>query len=705
MLLKQPFVKVCLCSLLLFLTLSIQAQETKEITEAKSKLAKATTDSVRIGALVELADGYRHISDNTSAKKYADEALAKAKAAHILFSYSKRIVALVYRDMGENEKSLSLFKEALADAKKEKSKKSEANVLNDMAMVYYNSNRIDSALSYFIIATNIRQQIGDSAGLAVSSNNIGQIYKSLKDEKKAMEYFNRALEMFRGVGKEFQVALVLNNIGNIYDDVKNYKEALRYYLESLAILEKLEKKKYIAQFKMNIGNTYKNLGQLEKAEQFLNESANMMEALGDKSGLCRVLGSIADFYFFVNKTEKAKAYNEKCIPLAIETGDMEILKNAYFSMSKCYERIGDYKLAHYYYLEQDAIQDSLAELTSQDLVKKMSMEYETEKKELQIKGLQSEQALSKAEAGRQKTQKMLLLTGLVAALLVGILFLYGFVQKRKDNQVIALQKEEVEKQKELLEERNKDITDSINYAKRIQHAILKSEEHVSQHLPPHFILFKPKDIVSGDFYWALEKQDHLYLAAADCTGHGVPGAFLTMLGASFLNEINANEKLLSTAEILDKLRDKMIKELGQTGAEGENKDGMDISFSRLNLKTKELQWSGANNPLYYIQNKQMKEIKGDKQPIGHYTDMKPFTNQELQLGPGDSFYLFTDGYADQFGGPQGKKFKYKQLQQLLLKNIHLSQEAQKQLLSNTFEMWRGGLEQVDDVCVIGVTLA
>jgi serine phosphatase RsbU (regulator of sigma subunit) len=205
-----------------------------------------------------------------------------------------------------------------------------------------------------------------------------------------------------------------------------------------------------------------------------------------------------------------------------------------------------------------------------------------------------------------------------------------------------------------IEEKNKHITDSINYAKRIQEAMLKDEDHTSEHLPPHFILFLPKDIVSGDFYWATEKEDYLYLAAADCTGHGVPGAFLTLLGTSFLNEITATDKIYSPAEILNLLRNKIVKELSNNGS---NKDGMDISMIRLNLKTKEALWAGAYNSLWILkhQSNEITEIAANKQPVGYADNMKDFTDHYIQFKSGDQFYLFTDGYADQFGGPKVKK--------------------------------------------------
>ncbi len=277
-------------------------------------------------------------------------------------------------------------------------------------------------------------------------------------------------------------------------------------------------------------------------------------------------------------------------------------------------------------------------------------------------------------------------------------------QIREEKEKVELANELISEQKKVVEEKNKDILDSIYYAKRIQDAMLKTEEKTNPHLPKHFVLFMPKDIVSGDFYWAVEKHDYWYVAAVDCTGHGVPGAFMSMLGMSFLNDIVTDGQHLTPAEILDQLRNKIITELRQTGESGGNKDGMDISVIRLNLKTNELQWAGANNPILLIENNQLTEIKPDKQPIGYYPGARPFTNHTIPFGPGTTLYIFTDGYTDQFGGPDGKKFKIKQLKEFLLANHTLPMDHQKEILKNSFTDWKGTLEQIDDVCVIGVRI-
>ena len=312
--------------------------------------------------------------------------------------------------------------------------------------------------------------------------------------------------------------------------------------------------------------------------------------------------------------------------------------------------------------------------------------------------------LQENELNRQKVKikegefvRNLFITIGVAFILISI-FIYRNYKQKKDSEAL------LQVQKDALQSKNDYIIASINYAKRIQDALLKTQEYVSKHLPPHFILFQPKDIVSGDFYWALEKENHLYIAAVDCTGHGVPGGFLTMLGASFLNEINSVNQLLSPAKILNKLRVKVVAELS---SDGKTKDGMDISLLRLNLKNNKAEWAGANNPIYIIKQNasEVEIIKGDREPIGFTDKFTDFTNHELQLASGDGVFLFTDGFADQFGGDKNRKFGYKNFRELLVKINGKNVDDQKKELISSFSSWKGGGDQIDDVCVIGLKIS
>ncbi len=229
--------------------------------------------------------------------------------------------------------------------------------------------------------------------------------------------------------------------------------------------------------------------------------------------------------------------------------------------------------------------------------------------------------------------------------------------------------EEVMHQKDLVEKKNKDITDSINYAKNIQEAILPKLANIEKVFPDSFVLFKPRDIVSGDFYWMEHKEKRTFIAAADCTGHGVPGAFMSMLGNAFLDEIvNNNPENIKASEVLNLLRDNVIDSLHQTGGEGESKDGMDIALCIIDWEAKKLEYAGANNPLYLLRNNVLNEIKGDKMPIGYHIRKEPYKNHELDVFVGDTLYIFSDGFADQFGGPNGKNSSIKTSSSYLLRS-------------------------------------
>ena len=310
------------------------------------------------------------------------------------------------------------------------------------------------------------------------------------------------------------------------------------------------------------------------------------------------------------------------------------------------------------------------------------------------------------------------LTGTVAIITIVLIHSRYSLTKKEiiARLTLAESNKELEIKNEIIEEKNKDIRDSINYAQGIQQAILPDRDELQKVLPESFVLFQPKDIVSGDFYWFEIKKDSILIAAADCTGHGVPGALMSMIGNTFLHEI-VNEKNISKAsEILEILRERIIKTMKKRSDGAESKDGMDIALISLKLKIEnlklenaeqkipKLEYAGAFNPLWIIRDKKLIEIKADKFPVGAHISrsLENFTNNEIELQKGDAIYIFTDGYADQFGGPAGKKFKYKQLLELLLSIQDKGMEEQKNILNITIEKWKGALEQVDDICVIGV---
>jgi len=290
----------------------------------------------------------------------------------------------------------------------------------------------------------------------------------------------------------------------------------------------------------------------------------------------------------------------------------------------------------------------------------------------------------------------------VCSLLTVFLVIFFIIQYFRDD--CEEYEHELEEKNREISQKNSEVHDSITYAKRLQEAIMPPEEEIHKSVTDSFILYKPKDIVAGDFYFAEQQGDYFFVAAADCTGHGVPGAMVSVVCSNALNRAVNELQLLKPGEILDKVREMVVETFKKSNHDV--KDGMDISLCVINKKTFEIAWAGANNPLWYINNneEELKEVTATKQPVGKSENYKSFTTHVFNLAKGAILYLFTDGYADQFGGPKGKKFKYKQLADLILANKNLPMREQGNLLERAFNSWKGNIEQVDDVCIIGLKL-
>ncbi|MCK4662640.1 MAG: SpoIIE family protein phosphatase, partial [Bacteroidales bacterium] len=270
---------------------------------------------------------------------------------------------------------------------------------------------------------------------------------------------------------------------------------------------------------------------------------------------------------------------------------------------------------------------------------------------------------------------------------------------------INTQKDEIEKQRDIVIQQKEEIIDGIVYAKRIQNALSPSKEILIKSIPEYFILDLPQGIVSGDFYWFSKINNKIIIAVADCTGHGVPGAFMSMLGITMLNKIINEKAIVKPNEILDRLRNNVIASLHQTGKSGEANDGMDISLITIDKKNNYLEYAGANNSAYLYRNNELTEIFADKMPIGIYREIEtPFSCQKMSIQTGDIIYLFTDGYADQFGGSKGRKFLYKNFKILLKEIHHLPMYKQKTSLFKTHRKWKENNEQLDDILIMGIKI-
>lgn len=393
--------------------------------------------------------------------------------------------------------------------------------------------------------------------------------------------------------------------------------------------------------------------------------------------------------------DSAIIFADKALKVVEDLGAKKEIKDIHNVLAEAYKTNGNYKQALYHIEEFLKLEQEQASLQSAANISNLEAELEAQRHQTELQKEKAEVVKRDAKIRQQRTQTIGLIAGLLLAIGLIVIAVRSYMSKKKDAETIAVQKT-------IVEEKNREILDSIAYAKRIQSAILPPAGLVKEYLNESFILYKPKDIVAGDFYWMEPQKDRILFAACDCTGHGVPGAMVSVVCNNGLNRAVREFGLTDPGKILDKTRAIVISEFEKS--EEEVQDGMDMALCALHTQTHTLQYAGANNPLWIVRNgnNEIEEIKADKQPIGKYAAASPFTTHEVKLHKGDTIYIFSDGYADQFGGDKGKKYKSGQMKKLLLSLQDKNMATQRQMLDAAFEQWRGDIEQVDDVCIIGV---
>ncbi len=463
------------------------------------------------------------------------------------------------------------------------------------------------------------------------------------------------------------------------------------------------------------------MDETDQAVKNYREAESLQKAAGNLLGVLKTKQNLAGVYKRSGDFKEAKELYLEAYEIAEQQGYKKEKSELAHRISKAYKALGDFQNAYEFMKTYSFLKHELQnEQTTKELVEKEaeykfqkilaadSIKYEEEKRLKDAKIIAHQETIRRkeVEAKQDNLIKLLLFGGAGVLLILAIILYSGLKRKRKDhdliseqNQVLEQQKIEIREQHKQLAVHYKEVTDSISYAQRIQNAILPPLDYFSNQLPNSFVFYLPKDIVAGDFYW-LENEDRVvYFAAADCTGHGVPGAMVSVVCHNSLNRAVREFGCNTPALILEKTRELVIETFEKS--KEEVKDGMDIALCSYNKATKVLEYSGANNGLYLIRDNEVTEVKPDKQPIGKYVNATPFENHNLQLLEGDSIYIFSDGFPDQFGGPKGKKLKYKKFKEILLSMSDLPIQNQKDQLYKQFESWKGELEQLDDVCVIG----
>lgn len=501
------------------------------------------------------------------------------------------------------------------------------------------------------------------------------------------------------------MATTYNNIGSIYNSLKKEDIAKLYFDTTLLIAKRFEDYYSEADALGNIANYYYKKRNYPLAEEFCRKAYDIKLKLEDDYGSATSASDMSAILMEQKKTDIALKYLFEGEKIALNHNFIDLLLPIYRNYSQAYEIKGDYKKSIYYLNKAFEIKDTI-------LMEGKIREAATKEKEynfnlLQIKdSLKNEnqkiqtKLLHDKEIYKQKTYSYIGIVGFVIMLIIALIVFKAFQEKKKSNIIISSQKVEVEKQKHIIEEHQKEILDSIHYAKRIQYTLLAHEDFVNENIKQNFILFKPKDIVSGDFYWATKHEDKFYIAVCDSTGHGVPGAFMSLLNIGFLTEAINEKNILEPHKVLNFVRERLINSISKEG----QKDGFDGILVCIDKTKNKITYAAANNAPILISNNEIIELEKDRMPVGKGERTEEFKLYTIDMKPNDTLYLYTDGYADQFGGPKGKKFKYKALNELLLAISSDNMISQKEKLNSTIENWKGDLEQVDDICVVGLLL-
>ena len=707
-----------------FLISAISVSQNIQKTDSLLKVyASATADSNKVNALNNLFAEYRY-SDEILANKYVNQAIDFSSKTNLTKGYALALYnkGVFEGEHGNFDSSDKYIKKSLIQYQKINNQAGIAACKMAFGFNMYDKSNFTQALVYFIEAAKLKELINDLKGQSAANIWIGNIYNTgLNMPKLALPYYEKALKIQESVNDENGMAFTYNNLCNVYYFLQKYPESLQNHFKSVELKEKLGNKKGLSSSYDNIGNVYFDLLEFTKAEDYYTKALTIREEFGDKKGMNTSYVNIGNLYFKQKKYKEAIDIHSKALDSAKEINNKEAMKEASNSLSASYEAIGDFKKAFEYSKYSSLIKDSIINSTFTEQISEMQTKYDVEKKDLQLQAQEKQME-------KDKAQRYLIISALMFFVLLFSIAIWAFIQKRKNGRLLEIKNDQIETrnallqnanqeishQKEQLSEKQKEIVDSINYAKKIQTALLASEEMLLENLVNHFILFKPKDIVSGDFTWATfvpspsgrVGEGLFYIACCDSTGHGVPGAFMSLLNMGFLSEAIKERNILKPGEIFNYVRDRLIETIGKD----EQQDGFDgiiicIDMSMpVRAESRTITYAAANNSPLIIRNKEQIQLSCNKMPVGKGIKTDSFETFTLHYQKNDSLYLFTDGYPDQFGGPKGKKFKYKPLEELLLKNEPLSLEVQKEKLNTTFEDWKGNLEQVDDVCIIGIKL-
>ncbi|MGZ3884864.1 MAG: SpoIIE family protein phosphatase [Bacteroidia bacterium] len=621
---------------------------------------------------------------------------------------------LVFYYIGHNihDSALKYCNEGIELSRKTGNKKSMCDHYDFLAKAYSNMGKRELSLNAYKKALNIAEEQGYTSAKVQILINLSYFYNSI-DASFSKKYLTEATETLKSKNEPGHERELYAAWGNFYSFTGQSDSALFYYGKSLALIDTVKDPLAYAAAIGNMGDAYTDLGEFAKSIEYGKRSLVLFRRLNDMLDVAIAYGSIGDNYLQLHDYKNAILNFTQANEIAMKIKSPEQLIENYKGIASCYEQLHDYANAFKNYKLYKEWNDTINNVDNAKKLTEQELKY-------QFLAAQKEQALlqKNKDALTQeqiKRQRFIIWTCVIGA----VILLYFFVVtlrnsniRKRINRELEKSHKAIEEQSTVIETKNREITDSITYAARLQQGILPDSDDVKKLLPGSFIFYRPRDIVSGDFYWvhSIKGSDAIGrnltgFVVADCTGHGVPGAFMSFIGSTILNQTLGNEKVKTPADALNYLNEQLPLTLQSKTKTGQINDGMEAGICVLDLANKKLFFAGANLNLIHIRNHVVTEIKGDKHSIGINPELhKNFTDHSIQLEANDCVYLFSDGYADQFGGPKGKKFKYKNLLSLLSQNSSLTADEQLRRLSENFAEWKKDTGQLDDVLVFGIKI-
>ncbi len=679
----------------------------------------------RLNALNRLIYNYCLYSNPDSAYKLIEEEYRLAVNSGLRDFEAKAFnnLGFYYELKGDFEKSIDHFQKGLEIW-------TEIDDKNGMASAYNNLSGPYRQLGNYVLHSEcltksllLFEETGNESGIANVTNNLGVFYLSQEDLSESLKYFKKALKLHKKIGSKHNIPNSLGNIGLVYNHQGQIDKSLEYFLESYGYYEESNDILGKAIVLYNIGECHFANKDYDLALDSYYKSLAYSDTIEDLIGKSASQKAIAKVYFEQGLFQKAIHFAEKALVVGQEINSLEEVKEAALVLYQSYKSVKDHKMALEMYEMYVANKDSLNGEGNQKEIIHQKYRYEYEKKKaLEDAARNAEIKQQEILAVERKKQQFVITISISLGLILTLSFLLVIFRRLK---ITRTQKNEISLQKDTIETILEDVTDSINYAKHLQDAILPNDDEIRKRFPESFIIYNPKDAVSGDFYWfeMLHSTSYLenttYLAVADCTGHGVPGAMVSVVCSNALNRTIFEYDIKEPSKILDKARELIVSMFENEGTS--LNDGMDIVLCSFRLN--ELIYSGANNPLWIIRETRflteeqkessnilidgkytLIELKSDRQPVGNYVNMKPFTEKRISIRKGDCLYLFTDGYVDQFGGEKGKKYMRRRFKKMLLGIQSEPMEKQYTLIKDSFNNWKGIHDQIDDVCVMGLKI-